>query len=33
MLKFVLSRNSVFEEGDWYYPQIELQDFFYENSD
>ena len=28
----VISINSVFEEG-WYYPQIELQDCFYENCD
>ena len=26
----VISINSVFEEG-WYYPQIELQDYFYES--
>ena len=26
----VISINSVFEEG-WYYPQIELQDCFYES--
>ena len=29
----VISINSVFEEGNWYYRQIELQDCFYENSD
>ena len=28
----VISINSVFEQG-WYYPQIELQDCFYENCD
>ena len=28
----VISINSVFEEGDWYYPQIELQDCFYESN-
>ena len=27
----VISISSVFEKG-WYYPQIELQDCFYENS-
>ena len=29
----VISIISVFEERDRYYPQIELQDFFNENSD
>ena len=29
----VISVSSVFEEGNWYYPQIELQDCFYENCD
>ena len=29
----VISISSVFEERNWYYPQIELQDCFYENSD
>ena len=29
----VISINSVFKESNWYYPQIELQDCFYENSD
>ena len=27
----VISISSVFEEKNWYYPQIELQDCFYEN--
>ena len=27
----VISISSVFEKGNWYYPQIELQDCFYEN--
>ena len=27
----VISINSVFEEKNWYYPQIELQDCFYES--
>ena len=26
----VISTSSVFEERNWYYPQIELQDCFYE---
>ena len=29
----VISISSVFEKGNWYYPQIELQDCFYENRD
>ena len=29
----VISLSSVFEHGCWYYPQTELQDCFYENSD
>ena len=29
----VISISSVSEERNWYYPQIELQDCFYENSD
>ena len=27
----VISINIVFEKGDWYYPQIELQECFYES--
>ena len=27
----VISISSVFKERNWYYPQIELQDCFYEN--
>ena len=27
----VILISTVFEKGDWYYPQIELQDCFYEN--
>ena len=27
----VISISSVFERGDWYYPQTELQDCFYDN--
>ena len=27
----VISISNVFERGDWYYLQIELQDCFYEN--
>ena len=29
----VITISGVFEERNWYYPQIELQDCFYENSD
>ena len=29
----VISLSSVFKQGCWYYPQIELQDCFYESSD
>ena len=29
----VISISSVFEERNWYYPQIELQDCFYESND
>ena len=28
----VISISSVFKERNWYYPQVELQDFFYESS-
>ena len=27
----VISISSVFEKGDWYYPQIKLKDCLYEN--
>ena len=29
----VISINSVFEERNWYYSEIKLQDCFYENND
>ena len=29
----VISIGSVFEERNWYYPQIELQAYFYESSE
>ena len=29
----VISISSVFKERDWYYPQIDLQDCFYESSE
>ena len=32
VLVCVISISSVFEEGNWYYPQIDLQDCFYENN-
>ena len=31
MFQSVISISSVFREKDWYYPQIELQECFYEN--
>ena len=33
VLVCAISISSVFEERNWYYPQIELQDCFYENRD
>ena len=32
VLVCVISISSVYEEGNWYYPQIDLQDCFYENN-
>ena len=29
----VISINSVFEERNWYYPQVELQNCFYESNE
>ena len=29
----VISINSVVKKGDWYYPQIRLQDCFYESNE
>ena len=33
VLVCVISISSVFKERDWYYPQIDLQDCFYESSE
>ena len=29
----VMSISSVFEKGDWYFPQIELKECFYESNE